>query len=238
MLHAPSRNAALRIRDLSKSFTHHLQDGVTLKVLDGLSFDVMAGECVALTGVSGSGKSTLMRMIYGNYLCAAGRIDVMHDGQSVDLATASAPAILDLRRRTIGYVSQFLRVIPRVETLNIVAEPAIARGMDREEALARARALLTRLRVPERLWSLAPATFSGGEQQRVNVARGFIAEYPVMLLDEPTASLDAENRETVLILIEEAKARGCAVVGIFHDLAARDRVADRCFDVAPMPAAA
>ncbi len=97
--------------------------------------------------------------------------------------------------------------------------------------MARARDLLTRLRIPERLWALSPTTFSGGEQQRVNIARGFAHTYPALLLDEPTASLDATNRETVLSLIEEAKAGGAAIVGIFHDLEARARVADREIDV-------
>jgi alpha-D-ribose 1-methylphosphonate 5-triphosphate synthase subunit PhnL len=139
--------------------------------------------------------------------------------------------MLELRRTTLGYVSQFLRVIPRVPTLEVVAEPLLAVGTAETEALERAAALLARLRIPETLWSLSPTTFSGGEQQRVNIARGFVHPYPALLLDEPTASLDAANRETVLTLIEEAKARGAAIVGIFHDEAARARIADREIDV-------
>jgi alpha-D-ribose 1-methylphosphonate 5-triphosphate synthase subunit PhnL len=146
--------------------------------------------------------------------------------------------ILKLRRETLGYVSQFLRVVPRVPAIQVVAEPCLAVGMERGEAEARARALLARLRIPETLWGLSPLTFSGGEQQRVNIARGFAHAYPALLLDEPTASLDEANRETVLALIGEAKARGAAIVGIFHDKAARARVADREVDVsrfAPQP---
>ena len=149
----------------------------------------------------------------------------------VDITRAAPREILALRRETLGYVSQFLRVVPRVPTLEVVAEPLLALGRTEDEALARARDLLTRLRIPERLWSLSPTTFSGGEQQRVNIARGFAHSYPALLLDEPTASLDATNRETVLSLIEEAKAGGAAIVGIFHDLDARVRVADREIDV-------
>ena len=234
----PATRDVLKINGLSKDFTLHLQDGLVLPVLDGIDLTLKAGECVALTGASGAGKSTLMRMVYANYLCTQGSIRVRHDGAWTDLASATPHQVLQLRRHTIGYVSQFLRVIPRIPTLDIVAEPAVARGVSRDEALERARVLLSRLRVPERLWSLPPATFSGGEQQRVNVARGFIARHALLLLDEPTASLDADNRETVLSLIEEAKADGIAILGIFHDLEARTRVCDRLFDVLPQAAAA
>lgn len=217
----------IQIENLSKSFTLHNQGGATIPVMAGATFDVAPGECVALIGNSGAGKSTLMRMIYGNYLSRAGRIMV----GGVDVARAEPREIIALRRDTLGYVSQFLRVVPRVPTLDVVAEPLLELGVAKEVAIARARDLLARLNIPEPLWSLSPTTFSGGEQQRVNIARGFAYDYPALLLDEPTASLDATNRETVLCLIEEAKARGAAVIGIFHDTPARDRVADREIDV-------
>jgi alpha-D-ribose 1-methylphosphonate 5-triphosphate synthase subunit PhnL len=229
---------ALRAEGLGKSFTLHLQGGVTLPVLRGIELAVAPGECVALSGPSGAGKSTLMRCLYGNYGAEAGRILIRHDGAEADLVTADARLMRAIRRDTLGYVSQFLRVIPRVPALEIVAEPMIARGLARDAALARAMALLTRLNLPARLHHLPPATFSGGEQQRVNLARGFAPDYAVMLLDEPTASLDAANREVVIALITEAKARGAAIIGIFHDIEVRDRVADRLFDVSPLPEAA
>ncbi|WP_166417076.1 phosphonate C-P lyase system protein PhnL [Cochlodiniinecator piscidefendens] len=217
----------IKIENVSKNFTLHNQGSAQIPVIEGASLDVAAGECVALIGNSGAGKSTLMRMIYGNYLTASGRIMV----GDVDVAQAEPREILALRRDTLGYVSQFLRVVPRVSTLDVVAEPLLSIGCDREIALARARDLLSRLNIPETLWTLSPTTFSGGEQQRVNIARGFAHTYPAMLLDEPTASLDATNRNTVLSLIEEAKARGAAIIGIFHDIEARERVADREVDV-------
>ncbi|SHM47240.1 alpha-D-ribose 1-methylphosphonate 5-triphosphate synthase subunit PhnL [Roseovarius litoreus] len=217
----------IEIETVSKQFTLHNQGGAVIPVMEGASLSVAPGECVALTGSSGAGKSTLMRMIYGNYLAASGRIMV----GGVDVARAEPREILALRRETLGYVSQFLRVVPRVPTIDVVAEPLLALGRPREEAMDRARDLLARLNIPERLWSLSPTTFSGGEQQRVNIARGFAHAYPALLLDEPTASLDAANRETVLCLIEEAKARGAAIVGIFHDVEARARVCDREIDV-------
>lgn len=217
----------ITVTDLGKSFTLHNQNSAVIPVLEGANFSVAAGECVALTGESGAGKSTVMRILYGNYLAQAGRVVV----NGLDITTATPREILTLRREVLGYVSQFLRVVPRVPTLEVVAEPLLSLGVAEDEAQARAADLLTRLRIPERLWSLSPTTFSGGEQQRVNIARGFAHRYPVSLLDEPTASLDAQNRETVLSLIEEAKAEGAAIVGIFHDLEARERVADRAIDV-------
>jgi alpha-D-ribose 1-methylphosphonate 5-triphosphate synthase subunit PhnL len=217
----------IRIENLSKSFTLHNQGGTVIPVMGGASLTVSPGECVGLTGQSGAGKSTLMRMVYGNYLAAGGRLMV----GDTDVATAEPREIIALRRQTLGYVSQFLRVVPRVPTLDVVAEPLLALGAPADEARDRAARLLQRLNIPERLWTLSPTTFSGGQQQRVNIARGFAHAYPALLLDEPTASLDAANREVVLTLIEEAKARGAAILGIFHDEGARARVCDRLVDV-------
>ncbi|NUB43564.1 phosphonate C-P lyase system protein PhnL [Fertoebacter nigrum] len=222
----------IRVTGLGKSFTLHNQpgrdgQGAVIPVMAGGHLDVAPGECVALVGASGAGKSTLMRMIYGNYLAQAGSIMV----GDLDVARAEPRQIIALRREVLGYVSQFLRVVPRVPTVDVVAEPLLTLGVDAAEARARAEGLLARLNIPQRLWGLSPTTFSGGEQQRVNIARGFAHDYPALLLDEPTASLDATNREVVLGLIEGAKARGAAIVGIFHDEAARDRVCDRVVDV-------
>jgi alpha-D-ribose 1-methylphosphonate 5-triphosphate synthase subunit PhnL len=228
---AISTNAPISVRSLSKTFVLHTQGGTQIPVFADLDLDVERGECVCLHGPSGAGKSTLLRSLYANYKPHKGSILVQHEDNAVDLATAEPWEVVEVRRRTVGYVSQFLRVIPRVPTLDIVAEPALNVGVGREEAEEKARTLLTRLRVPERLWSLAPATFSGGEQQRVNIARGFAVDYPILLLDEPTASLDAQNRRTVIDIILEAKARGAAIVGIFHDAEVRDAVSDRLFEV-------
>ena len=219
--------AMIEIEAVAKQFCLHNQGGAVIPVLSGAELSVKPGECVALTGSSGAGKSTLMRMIYGNYVTQSGRILI----GGLDVARAEPREILALRRQVLGYVSQFLRVVPRVPTRDVVAEPLLALGVPADEARARAEALLERVRIPQRLWQLSPTTFSGGEQQRVNIARGFVHPYPALLLDEPTASLDPVNRETVLCLIEEAKARGAAIVGIFHDAPARARVADREIDV-------
>ena len=227
----------LRTEGLAKSFTLHLQAGLRIPVLDGVDFEVASGECVVLHGPSGAGKSTLMRCLYGNYGAGAGRILVRHRGAVVDLAAAEPRIVREIRRETIGHVAQFLRVIPRVPAIEVVAEPLRARGVAAEEARARAAAMMLRLNLPARLHGLPPATFSGGEQQRVNLARGFVAPWPVMLLDEPTASLDAANRDAAVALIEAAKAAGTALVGIFHDADLRRRVGTRQFEVAPRDAA-
>ncbi|WP_421762240.1 phosphonate C-P lyase system protein PhnL [Devosia sp.] len=223
--------ALLSVSDVAKSFTMHLRDGIVLPVVEGVTFEVHPGECVVLGGPSGAGKSSLLKMVYGNYGVDAGAIQLMHHGEAVDLATASPRTVLDLRRDSIGYVSQFLRTVPRVTTLDVVAEPLASRGVGRDEAQEKARRLLARLNLPERLWALPPATFSGGEQQRVNIARGFITDHPVLLLDEPTASLDATNRAVVVEMIAEKKRAGVALLGIFHDEEVRTLVADRIVDV-------
>ncbi len=217
----------IELKDVSKTFTLHNQGSAVIEVINDVSFAVAPGECVALTGSSGAGKSTLMRLIYANYLTQAGEIRI----GGLDIVRSEPRDIIKLRRDVLGYVSQFLRVVPRVPTLDVVAEPLRALGVPADDAQDRASALLKQLNIPERLWSLSPTTFSGGEQQRVNIARGFAHSYPAMLLDEPTASLDAANREVVLSLIEDAKMRGAAIIGIFHDEAARARVCDREIDV-------
>jgi len=221
----------LVVSDVAKSFTMHLRDGIKLPVVAGVSFSIKAGECTVLGGPSGAGKSSILKMLYGNYAVDEGQIIVRHEDGLIDLAHASPRTVLAVRRQTIGYVSQFLRTVPRVSALDVVAEPLVERGEEREVARGKARALLAQLNLPEKLWALPPATFSGGEQQRVNIARGFITGHPILLLDEPTASLDATNRNVVIELIAAKKAAGVALLGIFHDHDVREAVADRIIDV-------
>jgi alpha-D-ribose 1-methylphosphonate 5-triphosphate synthase subunit PhnL len=224
---------ALCIRGLRKSFTLHLRGGVRIDALRGVDLDLFPAECVVLRGPSGAGKSTLMRCVYGNYAADSGSIKVAHEGVPVELIDASPRQIHALRRATLGYVSQFLRVIPRVPAVDIVAEPLLARGLAPADARKRASTLLERLNIPSRLFDLPPATFSGGEQQRVNIARVFIARYPILLLDEPTASLDEANRAIVIDLIQEARRDGAAILAILHDATAREALSTRIFELAP-----
>jgi alpha-D-ribose 1-methylphosphonate 5-triphosphate synthase subunit PhnL len=217
----------ITVENLAKTYVLHTQGGIEIAVFQDQSLEVAAGECVTLHGPSGAGKSTLLRCLYGNCRPSAGRIQVRHGGDRVEMTDADPRVILDLRKLSLGYVSQFLRAIPRISALDVVAEPLRGLAMPIQEARQRAGALLARLHIPERLWSLAPATFSGGEQQRVNIARGFAAKHPILLLDEPTASLDAANRRAVIELILEAKAEQRAIVGVFHDDEVREAVSTR-----------
>ncbi|MDR0672823.1 MAG: phosphonate C-P lyase system protein PhnL [Zoogloeaceae bacterium] len=220
-------DAILKVSGLAKTFVLRQPRDTVIEVLRDISFAVFPGECLVLSGPSGTGKSTLLRILYGNYLASGGSIRLRQETGWIELAGADPRCVLAARRHTLGYVSQFLRVIPRVTALDVIMEPALLRGYAKEVAQAKAEALLVRLDIPEKLWSLAPGTFSGGEQQRINIARSFMVFWPVLLLDEPTASLDGKNRQIVLELIEEAKAAGSAIVGIFHDAHARDAVASR-----------
>jgi alpha-D-ribose 1-methylphosphonate 5-triphosphate synthase subunit PhnL len=220
-------SAVLELRNAQKDFTMHLQGGLRLPVVAGVDFSVRAGQCVVLVGPSGAGKSSILKMIFGNYRCDGGAVLVRHGGITVDVAGAEPRQILKLRKTVMGYVSQFLRAVPRVPALDVVAEPLMIDAAAR----AKAAALLQRLAIPERLWQVPPVTFSGGEQQRVNIARGFLPQRPLLLLDEPTASLDAANRATVVELIAEKKRRGTAIVAIVHDDDVRRAIADTEVDV-------
>lgn len=231
-------SAIIEISNAEKTFIMHLQGGVELPVVRGVSFQVHAGECVVLSGPSGAGKSSILKMMFGNYRCDAGQIGIRHEGALIDIAKAEPRQILGVRRATIGYVSQFLRAVPRVPTIDVVAEPLIANGVARADAREQAGSLLRCLNIPERLWALPPSTFSGGEQQRVNIARGFISDLPILLLDEPTASLDAANRAVVVDLIDEKKRAGVAMVAIVHDDEIRHLIADRVIDVTSFAAVA
>lgn len=228
----------VQLDGVSKTFTLHLRGGARLGIVSDVSFAARPGECVVLGGPSGAGKSSILKMIYGNYRCDQGAIWIREGADLVDIAKAGPRRVMSLRRDVMGYVSQFLRVIPRVCALDIVMAAGRESGLDPDLAKARARELLARLHVPERLWALPPATFSGGEQQRVNIARGLIADRSVLLLDEPTASLDAENRAVVVELIRRKKGAGVAIIGIFHDEDVREAVASHVVDVTQFAAKA
>lgn len=230
-LQKTSMQISISVQSLSKSFVLHNQGGARLDVVSDRSFDVAAGEAAVLIGPSGAGKSTLLRMLYGNYRPTSGSVAVRHNGALVDISGCLPRTLVEIRRHSLGWVSQFLRVIPRVPTLRLVEEPMLARGCDPGEARARAESMLEQLNIPPKLWPLAPATFSGGEQQRVNIARSLVDPAPILLLDEPTASLDGRNRDVVVGLINQVRKSGATIVGIFHDEAVRDAIATRSIDL-------
>jgi alpha-D-ribose 1-methylphosphonate 5-triphosphate synthase subunit PhnL len=235
---ATNTKPMLQMNKLSKQFLLHLQNSTTLTVLQDFNLILSPGECVRLSGPSGMGKSTVLKLAYGNYRASAGEILVRDtEGQYIDMTQASARAVLHLRAHSMGYVSQFLRVIPRVAAIDIVAEPLLENGLElvsREHAREEAARWLTRLRIPEALWQLPPATFSGGEQQRINLARSFIKPRPLLLLDEPTASLDLVNTQTVIEMIVQARNQGVAILGIFHDDTVAQEVVSRTVSMLPL----
>ena len=213
----------IQIKNLNKSFELYNQNNTNINVFKKINFKVNKGEVLALTGNSGTGKSTLLKLIYGSYVISKGDVLI----SDVNIRKSTPRDILKLRKNKLGYVSQFLRVVPRVPTIEVVIEPLLDIGCEKKTALKKGEEILERLKIPKNLWNLSPLTFSGGEQQRVNIARGFIYNYPYLLLDEPTASLDQNNKNIVLDLIEKAKLNGSAIIGIFHDEIARNKVATR-----------
>jgi alpha-D-ribose 1-methylphosphonate 5-triphosphate synthase subunit PhnL len=226
----------LQVEGYSKYFQLHEQNKL-IPSSHNISFTVRAGKLTALIGPTGAGKSSVLKGIYRTYLPSAGRILYRNAlGHELDLALASERQILELRRREIGFVTQFLYCLPRQATLDVVAQPLLALGILRDEARQRAAELLSAMNLPERLWSVSPATFSGGERQRVNLARGFIARPRLLLLDEPTASLDSATAECVIGLIEELKSEGTAMLAIFHHPETTRRLADQVVELAPRPA--
>lgn len=241
----------LSLRRISKTFTLHQRAGLMLPVLRNVEFDLYPGECLVIEGASGSGKSTLLKLIYGSYRATTGSMHFDHDVArregppathyasrgAIDIVRCPERELLALRRSSMAYVSQYLRVVPRVPTLDIVAE-ALHTGSGSTDADAARRAasgILQRMRLGSAHWSLPPATFSGGEQQRVNLARGLVSRKPLVLLDEPTAALDETNRVVVIEMIREARAAGAAVLGVFHDREVRDAVATRRLEITSIP---
>ena len=217
----------IELNNITKKFTLHNQGGTNISVFKNLNLKINPGEIVALTGPSGVGKSSILKMIYGNYVFQSGEIKI--NNYKIDYKYPRN--IIELRKNTIGYVSQFLRVIPRVPTIEIVMEPLLEINFDQEEVRERAEKILLDLNIDKNLWNLSPLTFSGGEQQRVNVARGLIRNYPCLLLDEPTASLDNVNKDIVLNLINEKKDKGSSIIGIFHDESSRKYLNAREIDI-------
>lgn len=226
----------LQVEGYGKHFQLHEQSKL-IPSSHNVSFSVRRGELTALIGPTGAGKSSVLKGIYRTYLPTAGRILYRTaQGQELDLVRASEHQILELRQREIGFVTQFLHCLPRQATLDVVAQPLIGLGVARDEARQRAADLLSAMNLPERLWSVSPATFSGGERQRVNLARGFIAKPRLLLLDEPTASLDPRTAEAVIGLIEGLKAEGIAMLAIFHHPETTRRLAEQVVELAPPPA--
>jgi alpha-D-ribose 1-methylphosphonate 5-triphosphate synthase subunit PhnL len=226
----------LKIKGLSKNFTLHTLHGRVIEGFQDLNFEVARGRILGLAGQSGAGKSSVLKCIYRAYLPSSGSIHYQSQQMgSIDLATADDNEIIGLRQSEIGYVTQFLQAVPRVSALDTVAEPLLNKGVDEKKAKREAADLLERLFVPSKLFDASPVTFSGGEQQRVNFAAGVIAQPRLLLLDEPTASLDIKTRQAVIEILQELKAQSITMIAIFHDQKIMDAVADDIFPMQAIP---
>ena len=226
-----SSSYRLRVTKLCKSFTLHNRGAIEIEGFSDISFSVDSGDLLALTGPSGSGKSSVLKTIYRTYRPGSGQVLMKRGGQEVDLAACTDSEMLEYRRADIGFVTQFLKILPRVSAIDVVAAPLIALGKDLQNARAEAADLLRRLYIREDLFALSPLTFSGGEQQRVNIARGVIAPKKLLLLDEPTASLDDKSAARVLEILHDLKKQGICILAIFHDRQRMEQVADNEYNI-------
>jgi alpha-D-ribose 1-methylphosphonate 5-triphosphate synthase subunit PhnL len=221
----------ISVENLSKSFILHILGEKRIEACRDVSFSVSQGGFLGLSGPSGAGKSTVLKCIYRTYLPGGGEVwyDSATSGR-VNLAALPDREVIDIRTREMGYVSQFLKVIPRVSALDVVMEPILARNrVTRDEARQRAGGLLERLRIPSHLFDAYPATFSGGEQQRINIAHAVSWKPRLLLLDEPTASLDRDSVGVVLEILKELRQEGTTMIGIFHDTELMETGTDSVF---------
>ena len=220
----------LEVKNLNKTFTVHTRGGIEVKGFENINLSVKQGEFLSLYGPSGAGKSSILKTLFRTYTTTSGNIIFHKDnGSTIDIANATESEILNLRKSEIGYVSQFLQILPRVSAVDVVSEQLIFKGESQEVARQKAKEMLDYLSIREELFDLSPLTFSGGEQQRVNIAKGIIAPKSLLLLDEPTASLDRTNTMKVVEKLKELKTQGVAMVGIFHDLEAMEIISDNIY---------
>jgi len=220
----------LEVKNLKKIFHVHTQGGIEVTGFNDINFELKKGEFLSLFGPSGAGKSSVLKTLFRTYTTSGGSIIFNKDnGESIDISRVNESAILQLRKHDIGYVSQFLHILPRVSAVEVVSQELMFKGESQSTSILKAKEMLDYLSIREELFDLSPLTFSGGEQQRVNIAKGIIAPKSLLLLDEPTASLDKNNTMKVIQKLQEIKKEGVSMIGIFHDLEAMDLISDRVY---------
>jgi len=221
----------LSITNLTKNFYLH-NPGLEIKSCQNISLTLNQGEFIGIVGASGAGKSTILKCINRSYLPMCG--DIFYDSEAfgrINLAAASEREILYLRRYEIGYVSQFLNVMPRTTAKEHVMNALLDMGIDAERAEKEAKDMFVYFRLPENLWDIYPATFSGGERLRLNLAHSMIKRPRLLMLDEPTASLDNKTKTLVRDMLQKLKAKDTSMIGIFHDIEFMEGVCDKVFNV-------
>ena len=216
----------IELKNVNKKFILHNQKGTVLNVLKNINLEIKTGECIALVGKSGIGKSTFLKMLYGNYLPSSGEINI-YNNNKINIVNSLEHQIINLRKYLIGYVSLFLRVLPRVPTIEIVSDTLKQQSLFDEHSLIKIKKLLSELNIQESMWNLSPLTFSGGEQQRVNLAKTLIGNYSILLLDEPTASLDDINKSIVIDMIKSKLKKNVTIIVIVHDNKIRNEICTR-----------
>lgn len=221
----------LEIRNLEKSFYIH-DPGIRIDSCHDISLTLNHGEFIGIVGVSGAGKSTILKCVYRSYLPMRG--EIWYNSAAfgrIDLASAAEREILYLRRGEIGYVSQFLNVMPRTTAREHVMSSLIETGADAAGAAAAAKEALDYFRLPETLWDIYPATFSGGERLRLNLAHAMVKKPRLLMLDEPTASLDGKTKVLVRDILQKLKGMNTSMIGIFHDVEFMEGVCDKVFNI-------
>ncbi|MCC0638101.1 MULTISPECIES: phosphonate C-P lyase system protein PhnL [unclassified Clostridioides] len=219
----------LEVNNFSKDFELHALNK-TIKACSEINFTISKGEFLGIIGKSGAGKSTILKSIYKTYIPTTGEIIFNSEIYGkIDLSTIGDREMINLRKKEIGYVSQFLKTLPRITAIELVVHSLIESGFEKDCAYDMAKDILTQFEIKENLWDAYPNNFSGGEKLRLNLAQAMVKKPRLLLLDEPTASLDNQSKIYVKEKMLELKNQGTTMIGIFHDIEFMETVIDKTF---------
>lgn len=226
------KETILKVNNFSKDFELHALNK-TIKACNNINFEVSKGEFFGIIGKSGAGKSTILKSIYKTYIPSTGEIIFNSEIYgNVDLAKVGDREMINLRKKEIGYVSQFLKTLPRITAIELVIHSLIESGFEKNCAYDMAKDILNQFEIKENLWDAYPNNFSGGEKLRLNLAQAMVKKPRLLLLDEPTASLDNQSKIYVKEKMLELKSQGTTMIGIFHDIEFMETVIDKTFTMA------